>query len=232
MLEENPRMPERSPAVSYLRRLTPWLNGDDTSGRATELVLRFIAAFDGTENAAHVAVWPHERSSRRGRWARSATNVAEMELVRARVVDLLRRAFPPEPGYAVPAGPHVMDLPSLQFGARSARRSLKALRDAKSERRAKAIYMAPGAFSLLVDGELRDLLPFLVAHLLTAPGMAVLARCRALGAYQPSVRCGNLIVTAGRGRPRLTCSDPCRERKNAEENPKKKSGRAAARRKK
>lgn len=69
-----------------------------------------------------------------------------------------------------------------------------------------------GASVLFVEGgRLRDLVPFLVLHLLTT-GQTVVARCDAPAPGAWSERCGRFYVWIGKGRPREFCSDACRAR--------------------
>ena len=91
---------------------------------------------------------------------------------------------------------------------------------------------------LLVDGAIGDLVPFLVMHLLTGPGMVTVSRCRAPAPRNWSERCGRFLVWSGQGRPREFCSGACRVRHHAEARQKedeqcfKKQGTRKGRRKK
>ena len=81
----------------------------------------------------------------------------------------------------------------------------------------KRQYLSPGAYMLLVDGDIQDIVPYLVLHLLTGPNMVTLARCPAPEPGNWSERCGRFIVQPRRGRPRVFCSLACRVREHAKQ---------------
>ena len=90
----------------------------------------------------------------------------ELEQLRVRVADMLRNGFPPEPGYRAAAGARLEATTGLQFGVRRAHRSRPEKLNLASAATRRA-YTAPGAYTLLVDGLVGDLVPYLVMHLLT-----------------------------------------------------------------
>jgi hypothetical protein len=62
----------------------------------------------------------------------------------------------------------------------------------------------PGAYVLHVRGPISDLVPFLLAHLLTAPNMVAVNQCQRPG-------CSGLVVQTGQqGPPQKFCSELCR----------------------
>jgi len=67
-------------------------------------------------------------------------------------------------------------------------------------------YRAPGAYVLRVKGATIELVPFLLGHLLTAPDMVSVKRCKRVG-------CPHFIgtATAAVGAPKQFCSGACRE---------------------
>jgi hypothetical protein len=200
-------------APARLALLLPWLNGDGLGVVEIRRQLEdFLEAFNMSEGVGHLRTQVGQNELR-------SISAPELDKLRQSLFDLLRRGFLPTPDEHRASGewwPWLQPFPSLQFGAihRSRQSPGKLSRATKSERRA---YAAPGAYTQLVVGKLRDLVPFLVLHLLTAPGMAVIARCPAPAPNDRTSRCGRFLVTAGRGRPRKFCSrKACRIRNHAE----------------
>lgn len=235
-----PTEPKLAPGLARLEPLLRWLNGDPLDVPPAEVHHRlraFVASFDGTEDAGFVAVYAGGERPSRPSFLPSSTPLHASPL-RARtsepdgtappgedeehalwelhlyLVDILRKGFAPEAGYPEPIGPAVQEFPSLRFGIRGSHRARppKLSRATLGERRA---YTAPGAYTLVVDGLLFDLVAYLVQHVLTARGMTALARCPAPTAGNWDQRCGRFLVVGTRGRPREFCSEACRVRNHA-----------------
>lgn len=119
-----------------------------------------------------------------------------------------------------PGGGSTLDLPTLRFGVRNVMRadvklSMLTCRD-------RRIYEAPGAYVLQVTGSARDLVLYLVLHLLTAERVAgMLARCQAPAPHNWQERCNRWFLRTGHGRRRTSCSDKCGDRIWSEERAKK-----------
>ena len=208
-----------------LASLLTWLNGDLSPADVRRQLKDFLDSFDGSVEAGHLRV--HGATPGESYDEIHAITSDALDALRERLVDLLRRGFTPD--IADPRWgevfPDVQSSPSLRVGVLrlSPLSPGKLSHASKSERRG---YMAPGAYTLLVGGKLCDLVPFLVAHLLTAPGMAAVARCPAPAPRRPGrpsadshwdKRCGHFVIrTTGRGRPTEFCSAACRIRMHAE----------------
>lgn len=153
-----------------------------------------------------------------------AVGTQELGGLRAQLLGIIGKGFPYEARpHETPdgliaqwnrlIGERVADLPSLRFGVRRRvservgtvpkRLSTAAHRRFRSE---------PGAYEVLVDGNLRDLVPYLVMRELTLPGAAALGRCPAPAPGQRGHMCGRLFMLATTGRPRKYCSDKCKVR--------------------
>jgi hypothetical protein len=215
--------------AQHLNALLPWVRGKAVSRAMVHQQLwAFVASFDGSAHAGHVQVYGGEREpwlpsyvTRAGVQhaapASDTDDVDELELLRLKLDDLLRRGFahPTESvkhsNSETPLGHWVSDLPSLRFGVRGEPRApVKVSRLGAKARRAR---LAPGAYVLLVDGKLPDLVLFLTAHLLAvAPGMVAVTRCEAPLAGDWRERCGQFFIQTGVGRPRRYCSDSCYRR--------------------
>jgi hypothetical protein len=173
---------------------------------------------------------------------REATE-SELFDLHSTLLDILRRGFPDEQGYPKPSSWQA-NFDTLWFGARSAHRHqprklhphisiLEQTSMSKAQKQAERRYVAaskrerqsvlsPGAYVLVVNGALRDLVPYLLLQLLTAPGMALVTRCPAPAPHNWDQRCGRFLVgTTERGRPRVFCSGACRVRTFAKELPEK-----------
>jgi len=97
-------------------------------------------------------------------------------------------------------------LTSLRFAVRSAGRQKPAKRGTVTGGGVTALrkYRAAGAYVLQVMGPTLELVPYLVAHLLTAPNMASVKRCERQG-------CPHFVIaaTGKQGRPSKFCSKTC-----------------------
>jgi hypothetical protein len=201
-------------APDRLALLVPWLNGaydehvlrisnrpEDTETFTDPLLVRralaaFIGSFDGSEGAAHVVAEPDDTVE-----ALDDEAIGDLE---ARLRILLEQGFGENPFDADLAFP----ASSLRFAVRNAGRQKPAKRGSVVAGGVTALrnYQAPGAYVLRVQGPTLELVPFLLGHLLTAPGMASVKRCGRRG-------CRHFVITATakRGRPQRFCSAACRE---------------------
>lgn len=214
-----------------LALLVPWINGEPVP-RLKLVLLAFLGSFDGTAASGFVQTYSGwlTRGSVPSRLEPAARlTPAHLVDVRARLVEALERGF----RQPVPKGDHarVIEYPSLRFGVRGTGRpplgtplapAKGTLRARFSEREALRRYRAPGAYVLLVDGTLLDMVPFLALHLLKEPGMARLTRCPAPAPNDWTQRCGKFVLTHGMGRPSIFCSEGCKVRRYAETHAKKK----------
>jgi hypothetical protein len=104
---------------------------------------------------------------------------------------------------------------SLRFGVRGGYAAKPPKGSTGYRRKWRELNTAPGVWVMVVDGRLKHLVPYLVAHLLTMSGMVALTRCQAPLPYSFGKRpCGRLLIQHGQGRPRRFCDDACR--KNAD----------------
>lgn len=208
------------------------------------MLTRFVKSFDGSESVGFVRAYRGERepwvpaflfeeSRTKSRGATYETRrrdaddpSGEHELWTLRLVlrELLSRGFAASPHasdddsltqlHAQPFTPWVQAVPSLRFGVAGGHRKPLATNRQSLKPADIRAYEAPGAFQLLVDGALGDLVPFLVSHLLTLPRMVLLRRCPA-PKLKPldSERCGNFLVSiTGPGRPQIVCHPRCGDR--------------------
>jgi hypothetical protein len=215
----------RQPA---LVALLPWLNGDGLSDREVRRRLAvFLRSFDGSAAAGHLrvyaeaghvelrggprppAAWAEHSRHLLGYEAVPRADGRALERVRDRTLALVRRGFRLEDGQPASPGPRVDNLTSLRVGLRRVAPEAQRLSRAARQR-----YRAePGAYETWVDGELRDLVPYLVARVLTLPGAAALGRCPAPERGQRDGKCcGRLFVMPRTGRPRKFCSGACKVR--------------------
>jgi len=107
-------------------------------------------------------------------------NGQELEQLRRSLFDLLRQGFVPtlQEMRAGEPFPLMETAPSLKHGlVRPPRPSIGKLSQATTEER--RAYEGPGIYVELVEGPLRELMPYLVRRLLTMPGMAAVERCPA-----------------------------------------------------
>lgn len=216
-------MPKATTAPARLQRLLPWLNGDldtDVSGprgrpedgythtdyaEVRNAIGDFVRSFDGSAGAGHLEVSEHK--------SRKPLTDEELSGLDTALRIMLEQGFgdPTLADLSFPAS-------SLRFAVRSAGRRKPGWRDSRKgthvvEGGAEALrdYRAAGAYVLQVQGPTVDLVPFLVAHLLTQPEMVAVRRCERSG-------CERFLITAtaARGRPQTFCSASCRVR-NAEQ---------------
>ena len=216
-------MPKPLTGPARLQLLLPWLNGaydehvygpgdgpEDFATRTDYAGIRnvldaFVQAFDGCAEAAHVVAEPDGAAATLDDEA-----IGDLEVL---LRLLLEQGFgnPTLQGdmMSVPIGalrimlrgtgrqsPKLGKFDVTEGGSPLRRGLVKRLRD----------YRAPGAYVLGVRGPMRDLMPFLLAHLLTAPSMASVKRCERQG-------CAHFVITATAkpGRPQRFCSAACRE---------------------
>jgi hypothetical protein len=184
----------------------------------------FLATFDGSADAGHIEVVNDPEPA--GVDAFAPPTDDDLDDLEARLHILVEQGFDGPGGgatvkfkggefTALPA-PLFLSATSLRFAVRNAGRQKPAKRgriDAGGGRRivvggvtALRNYRAAGAYVLQVMGPMLELVPFLVAHLLTAANMAGVKRCERQG-------CAHLVITATakRGRPQQFCSAACRE---------------------
>ena len=202
-------------APDRFRLLLPWLNGEAIRPSAACRAIRaFVATFDGSPRVGHleVADLPSEGDVRDAllRTAGAAHgNRTELEVLQQLVLRMLASGFQKNEAWSD-------DYVSLDFGVRNARRRAPG-KLTRVGRRARAAYMAPGAFVLRIRAPLLDLVPFLVAHLLTAPDVLTIGRCAAPAPNNWKERCGHFLIKFGRGHPRDFCSKACRTRNHEEQ---------------
>jgi hypothetical protein len=218
MAEPAPKNNELT-APARLALLLPWLNGDRlTFEDIRERVWRFLAPPTPTDptrpslaDAGHTSV-DLEPALRElygsQRLARTIPAVSPSLLARLRTE--LRQALD---GQKIPL--------RMRFAIREvrSRASVKLSTLTAAERRA---HLGPGRYFVAVEGSgLRDTLVYVFMRLLTAPGVATLAKCPAPRAKHAAEACGRWFVATGqrRGQPRKFCSDVCRVRKYQQENP-------------
>jgi hypothetical protein len=173
-------------ASDRLSLLMPWINGQAvTDAQVRRAVLRFLKGFAGQHLKLHTDA---------GMWNAYYTGSEKLKETRDSVISLLNAAFPPLDAdrrgledISFEDLPPPLPCPSLRFG------------------------IWPNSSELLVDGDLHDLVPFLVLHLLTSR-QVVVARCAAPFRGDWARHCGRLYVWKGRGRPKMFCSDACKTR--------------------
>jgi len=238
-------------APDRLKLLLPWINGDEKAATVIrQQLLRFLRSFDGTAGAGFIQVVPHlgerELTEVKGEWRGKHVHVAptlgehELEQLRAGVVHVLQNGLPPPRAPGGGASPSVIrgrwqdlitvggHLPpderwqsvTLRFRVRRPE-EVKLSTLSPSERRA---YAAPGFFTMLLDGQVSDLLPLLVAlHLMMTRHMVRLYRCEAPLPHDRSQRCGKFNVNSGLGAPARHClgltGAACRQRAFQERHP-------------
>jgi hypothetical protein len=194
-------------SIDRLQALLEWVNGRPMDLDEVRQRLRgFIASFDGGPASGYVAVdqdTDDVLALRRVVDAESAGEGLRMELA-----GLLESGFQDADIFSSRLTLHI----SVQRKYRGS--SGKLSQATAEERRA---FEAAGAYVLVVWGSLLDLIPFLVAHLLTMPGGAYVRRCQAPAPHDPPQRCGRFLIGHGKGRPREYClGSACRVRAYAE----------------
>ncbi len=190
-------------APDRLRPLLSWVNGDRNGQDLRFQLINFLNSFDGSAAAGFVDVSLNRLVARldEPQPQPAGTLAEQFETLRLILRKVLQADAEPR------------SFPSLRFGVRRVRAPAKRSTLRPHEHRA---YQAAGAAVLRVEGGLTDLVPFLVGHLLTAPGMMTVARCPAPRAGHRREPCGRWFVqqVTGPGRPRDYCSDACRVRAN------------------
>lgn len=173
-------------APDRLAPLMPWINEDRvTDAHVRRALLRFLKDFPGQRVKLQTDA---------GMWNAYYAASDKLETTRKNIVALLDAALPSRDGdrrgtenitFEDCAPP--LACPSLRFG------------------------VWPNKSDLLVDGELHDLVPFLVLHLITSHQVEI-ARCEAPFPKKWERHCGRFYVWLGRGRPKMFCSDACKTR--------------------
>jgi hypothetical protein len=215
-------------APQRLDLLLDWLNGAfethhfeagnpepvalDTDHAAIRRTLAsFLKSFDGSKDAGHIVALAATPGVLTDDDMAKATPEEltddDLDALGARLQLVL------EQGFGVIGGDAAFPMDSLTFTVRGVGRQKPGkVRTAAAARRvvaggvvAQRAYHAAGAYLLEVTGPTQTLVPFLVAHLLTQPGMVAVKRCKRPG-------CPHFIVTAtaARGRPKVFCSATCR----------------------
>jgi hypothetical protein len=205
--------------AEQIELLLPWANDHDdalTLGVVRECLRRFLRSFSGSR----LRVTGH-----RGLDLVHDASHAELQATRRKVMRLLESAF----WFSVDAprdrrGHESLDwddvrlplsLPSIRFAA--ARRAKGYVKRSQLGRKDHRQLLAGGAYEILIEASrLRDLVPFLVLHLLAMPGAIGVARCSAPAPNDWTQRCGRLfiIATGRKGRPREYCSRECTDRQS------------------
>ena len=201
-------------APERLRLLLPWLSGrfdrHQFGGKNLESVgvhtdhaairhaiADFVASFDGSSEAAHIKAEPWDTLDDK------AIDGLEHELNL-----LLRQGFG---DFGTPTANDVtLPLTKLRFAVQSAKRETPKKELTKKGnyrvvggKSALDEYRRPGAYQLFVEGPTRQLVPFLLAQLLTAPDMVILKRCERVG-------CSHLVTESRkRGGVQRFCSAAC-----------------------
>lgn len=199
-------MPSKLTAPERLDLLIPWLNGTfdvhHFEGANPEpvavwtdyaairrAVATFVGSFDGSEGAGHVAAVAETPE----------LTDEELDQLEAHSLLLLEQGFGEAQGLTFPTD-------ALRFAVRSAGREAPKKRGSvvAGGRAAERAYRAAGAYVLEVSGPMPTLVPFLVAHLLTLPGMVAVKRCLRPG-------CDHFVVAMSgrRGAPKKFCSRTC-----------------------
>jgi hypothetical protein len=214
--------PKPLTAPGRLQLLLPWLNGnldedvyrpgDRPEDVATwtdfEAVRQgldaFVKSFDGSAGAGFLVAEPDD--------AAAALDDDAIGSLGALLTILLEQGFgePTLVDLAVPVA-------SLRVAVRSAGRRKPEWRTSVNGRRVlaggeKALrdYHAAGAYRLRVQGPTGELVPFLVAHLLTQTEMVAVRRC-ARRDQPPAADCPHFFIVApgARGQPKRFCSRSC-----------------------
>ena len=176
-----PRAPRALSPPEQLRLLLPWINGEGLDARAAH---RALVTFLEHFHAPHIRV----HAAAMTREAHRGASTTALDATRATVRAVLTRVCVEPPAgtedITVP-----LSCPSLRFGVR------------------------PGPEpDLYVDaGRVRDLVTFLLLHLLTL-GEVTAGVCHAPAKGASTRRCHRVFVQNGHGRPALFCSTACRWR--------------------
>jgi hypothetical protein len=175
-------------APDRLDPLMKWINGDRmTDAQIRRSLLRFLKGFPGQRLKLQTDA---------GMWDAYYAAPDNLNATRDNLITLLNTAFPSLDGdrrgtenitFEDCAPP--LAYPSLRFG------------------------VWPNSSDLLVDGDLPDLVPFLVLHLITSHQVQI-ARCEAPLLNDWALHCGRFYVWLGRGRPKMFCSNACKTRQH------------------
>ena len=153
----------------------------------------FVRSFDGSADAAFVVAEPTDDVA-----ALTDNAIGDLE---ALLRILLEQGFGDNADLSFPVA-------SLRFALRGANRRKPGRRGSIVDGGVTAVrrYQASGAYVLRVQGPLTELVPFLLAQLLTAPNMVTVNRCERRD-------CQHYLITATgrRGRPQRFCGAWCRE---------------------
>lgn len=197
-------------APARLGLLLPWLNGEFdenhweagnpepvavwTDYTAIRRALKtFVRAFDGSADAAHVMAEPDDTVD--------ALDDDAIGDLAATLGIFLEQGFgdnPHDQGLAIRAR-------SLRFAVRSVGRPAPSRRGSvvSGGVAAQRQYRATGAYVLRAQGPLKELVPFLLMTLLTAPNMVAVKHCQRHG-------CSHFVTESGRrGAPQKFCSPAC-----------------------
>jgi hypothetical protein len=201
--------------TAALAQLLPWVNGAAAPKQARPAIAAFLRAFDGGADSSHLRVMYDA--------GQDELAGADLDAIRKHVVALLRSGFPPEPGMPAVWGSRLAAMPSLTFGVKRAAPESRGIKGRVRDTWSKQ----PGAFTVLLDGELLDLLRYLLLHVLAMPGTVNLTRCPAPAPGNWQKRCGKFVLSTGIGRPREYCPGAaCRVREHAKRT--QEAGRVAA----
>jgi hypothetical protein len=176
----------------------------------------FLATFDGSADAGHVEVVDDPEPA--GVDASTPPSDEDLDDLEVRLRVLIEQGFDGPAGgatvrfkggeFTTQPAPVFLPATSLRFAVRNVGRQKPAKRGSVVAGGVTALrsYRAAGAYVLQVMGPTLELVPYLVAHLLTAPNMASVKRCERRG-------CVHFVITATarRGRPQRFCSAACRE---------------------
>ena len=205
-----------------LELLLPWINheGELPAQTVRSRLVGFLQGFRG----------PGLRAQRgAGLWeAHRDDPVTELHEARKKILDLLACGRPvrtPPPAYRYPAdrsseGDSAPD--GLQTATFTADDSLGDLDTADSSLPLDVEHLRFGIrprkgrepAEMVVDAKhLRDVVPFLVMHAVTAGGV-VIGRCEAPAPRDWTTRCGRYFVQPARGRTRRFCSPKCKQRQS------------------
>ena len=216
--------PKLLPAPARLGLLLSWLSGDfneyvwNEGDRPEDAAIwtdypairraieTFVRAFDGSAGAGHIEAEPDDTAA--------ALSDDAIDMLEQQLKMLLEQGFG-EP--SVQDNCSSMMLATLRVAVHPIAPRVLQFRDTENGRhvvvggtKARARYQAAGAYGLRVQGSIGDLVPFLLVHLLTQPGMVAVKRC-ARRDQPPWADCERLFIVAPkvRGRPQRFCSRNC-----------------------
>jgi len=202
-------------APDRLALLLPWLNGEPLTDADIRRQLRsFVRSFDeATEDTGYLRVVGMAAA---GVLSLDAT---ALQRLRDELRAVIHSGFPHdrsigpdriERTWAVRQRPVPY---RLLFGTVRVRDEEPIVKPSRKEKRQRE---APGAYELIVSGDMSDLVPYLVMHLLTASKAVAVARCPAPAPNNWDERCRQFLIRSGQGHPREFCSEACRVRSHAE----------------